>query len=114
LPYPFKTTFQTTPNYLSILHCNIRSLPKNLNILEDILYSLEYTPNILGITETKLNEESCSNVDIKNYNFFHTNSKTNAGGATLYIANDIKSIPRPDIQFQIDGPRLMLVKIKKK
>ena len=114
MPYPFKTTFQTTPNYLSILHCNIRSLPKNLNILEDILYSLEYTPNILGITETKLNEESCSNVDIKNYNFFHTNSKTNAGGAALYIANDIKSIPIPNIQFQIDGPRLMLVKINKK
>jgi hypothetical protein len=39
------------PNSLSILHCNIRNLPKNLNILEDILYSLEYAPNVLGITE---------------------------------------------------------------
>jgi hypothetical protein len=63
---------KTMPNSLSILHCNIRSLPKNLNILEDILYSLVYAPNVLGITGTKLHEETCSNVDIKNYNFFHT------------------------------------------
>jgi hypothetical protein len=26
-----ETTFQTTPNSLSILHCNIRSLPKNIS-----------------------------------------------------------------------------------
>ena len=36
-----KKILETMPNSLSILHCNIRSLPKNLNILEDILYSLE-------------------------------------------------------------------------
>ena len=33
-----KKTLETMPNSLSILHCNIRSLPKNLNVLEDILY----------------------------------------------------------------------------
>ena len=97
-----KKTLETIPNSLSILHCNIRSLPKNLNILEDILYSLEHTPNVLGITETKLHGETCSNVDIKNYNFFHTDSKTKAGGTALYIANNLKSIPRPDIKFSIE------------
>ena len=35
-----KKILETMPNSLSISHCNIRSLPKNLNILEDILYSL--------------------------------------------------------------------------
>ena len=42
---------KTMSNSLSILHCNIRNLSKNLNILEDILYSLEYAPNVLGITK---------------------------------------------------------------
>jgi len=31
----------------SILHCNIRSLPKNLNLLEEILCSLDYKVDIL-------------------------------------------------------------------
>ena len=68
---------------LSILHCNIRSLPKNLNLLEEILCSLDSKVDILGITETKLGEKSISNVDIKGYNFYHTDSSTNAGLAAL-------------------------------
>ena len=37
----------------SILHCNIRSLSKNLNLLEELLRSLDSKLDILGITETK-------------------------------------------------------------
>ena len=75
----------------SILHCNIRSLSKNLNLLEELLCSFDSKLDILGITETKLAEKSISNVNIKGYNFFHTDSLTNAGGAALYIANNLKS-----------------------
>ena len=85
----------------SILHCNIRSLPKNLNLLEEILCSLDYKVAILGITETKLGEKSISNVNIKGYNFYHTDSPTNAGGAALYITNNLNAIPRPDIKFNM-------------
>lgn len=55
----------------SILHCNIRNLAKNLNLLEELLCSLESKLDILGITETKLSEQSITNVNIKGYNFFH-------------------------------------------
>ena len=75
----------------SILHCNIRSLSKTLNLLEELLCSLVSKLDILGITETKLGEKSISNFNIRGYNFFHTDSTTNAGGAALYIANDLKS-----------------------
>ena len=74
----------------SILHCNIRSLSKNLNLLEELLCSLDSKLDILGITETKLDEKSISNVNIKGYNFFRTDSPTNAGGAALYIANNLR------------------------
>ena len=75
----------------SILHCNIRSLSKNLNLLEELLCSLDSKQDILGITETKLGENSISNVIIKGYNFLHTDSPTNAGGAALYIANNLRA-----------------------
>ena len=85
----------------SILHCNIRSLSKNLNQLEELLCFLDYKLDILGITETKLGETSISNVNIKGYNFFHMDSPTNAGGAALYMANNLQAVPRPDIKFDV-------------
>ena len=33
--------------------------------------------------------------------FFHTDTPTKAGGAALYIAKNIKAIPRPDIKFKM-------------
>ena len=33
------------------------------------------------------------------YNFFHTDSETAAGGAALYISKNLKAIPRADIKF---------------
>ena len=46
------------PKALSMLQCNIRSLPKNISLLEDMLYSTEQRPNILTLTETELNSNS--------------------------------------------------------
>ena len=85
----------------SILHYNVRSLSKNLNLLEELLCSLDSKLDIFGITETKLGEKSISNANIKGYNFFHTDSPTNAGGADLYIANNLQAVPRPDIKFDV-------------
>lgn len=92
---------KTHAKYFSILHCNIRSLSKNLNLLEELLYSIDTKVDILGITETKLGENSVSNVNINGYNLFHTDSPTKAGGAALYIANNLKAVPGPDIKFDI-------------
>ena len=96
-----KTLVNLDVTSFSILHCNIRSLSKNLNLLEELLCSFDSKLDILGITETKLAEKSISNVNIKGYNFLHTDSLTNAGGAALYIANNLKAVPRPDIKFEI-------------
>ena len=73
----------------SILYRNIRSLSNNLNLLEELLRSLDSKLDILGITEATLGEKSISNVNITSYNFFHTDSPTNAGGAALYIAYNL-------------------------
>ena len=65
--------------------------------MEELLRSLD----IRGITETKLGEKSICTVNIKGYNFFHPDSPTNAGGAALYVANNLKAVPRPDIKCDI-------------
>ena len=84
---------------LSIFYCNIRSLSKNLSLLEELLCSLDFKLDILGITETKLGEKSIFNVNIKGLNFFHTDRPPT--NAALYIANNLKAVPRPDIKFDV-------------
>ena len=75
-----------------MFHCNVRSLPKNLVLLEDFLYSLDKRQEI---TETRLNENSVCNVDLLNYDFYHTDSPTLAGGALLSTSLRLL-IPYPD------------------
>ena len=89
------------PKAISMFHCNIRSLQKKLALLEDFLYSLDKRPEILAITETRLNVNSVCNVDLLNYELYHTDSPTSAGGAAIYITKTLKSIPRPDIEFNM-------------
>ena len=51
-------------NTMSIFHFNTRSLPKNISILKDFLYSVEKWPDIIGISETKLNDQTVTNIEI--------------------------------------------------
>ena len=89
------------PKAISMFHCNIRSLQKNLAFLEDFLYSLDERPEILAITETRLNANSVCYVDLLNYELYHTDSPSSAGGSAIYITNTLKSIPRRDIKFNM-------------
>ena len=92
-----KLTSKSDPT-LFICHCNTRSLSKNFNTLEEILNSLDSKPDILGSTETNLNEFSICNLDFNNYNLlFRSDSKTNAGRTALYISNTLKAIPHYDV-----------------
>ena len=62
----------------SLLHCNTRSLGKNVSLLHDILLSVETRPDIIAISETKINENSYVNINLPGYNFVNTNSKSQA------------------------------------
>ena len=67
---------KTGSNALTLFHCNVRSLPKNLSLLHDILYCLNSRSNIVAISETRLNENSVSNIELPHYYFFDHDSPT--------------------------------------
>ena len=66
-----------------MMHFNIRSLPKNLTSLNDFILTAKETPEIIAISETKLQDE---NINIPGYVFLNANSPTRAGGVGLYIS----------------------------
>lgn len=79
--HSYSTTYSNNHDLFSIFHCNVqRSLQKQFSKLNDILISLENQISIIGISETRLNENSSSNIDLFNYSFVRHDSHTQAGG----------------------------------
>ena len=74
----------------SIFHCNIRSLEKNKALLHDILSTVKTVPDIIAISETKINENTSANLNIPGYAFVNVNSKTRAGGVGMYVSNELE------------------------
>ena len=87
----------------SIFHCNIRSLEKNKSLVHDILSTVKTMPDIIAITESKINENTSANLNIPGYAFVNVNSKTQAGGVGLYLSNDLNFSRRSDLDISGDG-----------
>ena len=70
-----------------MIHFNIRSLQKNLTSLNDFILTVKETPEIIAISETKLQDENIYNISIP--------VKINVGKQSVsYMAIDIwKDLP---------------------
>ena len=79
---------QKGKNDLAIIHFNTRSLPKNKFHFECLLAELKSLPEIIAITETKINANNLHLTELDHYEFVHVDSKSAAGGVGLYIRDD--------------------------
>jgi len=62
---------------VSIIHLNIVSLSKNLYKLENFLTQVRYAPDIIAITETRINYSvpNIYNVNLQGYKFIHVDTR---------------------------------------
>ena len=74
----------------------------------------EDIPDIIGVSETNLNENTCTNVDIPGYIFLNSNSKTSAGGVSLYVTSNIEFFRRYDLHLTAEGLESCWIEIRKK
>ena len=74
---------------LVILHLNIRSLLKNFAILNELLASITFVPDLICLSQTRL-KHCFINLSIPNYSFVHADLSTAAGGVAVYILNEFK------------------------
>ena len=86
-----------------MMHFNVRSLPKNVTSLNDFILTVKETPEIIAISETKLQDENIYNISISGYVFLNTNSPTRAGGVGLYFSKELTFIRRRDLEITGDG-----------
>ena len=92
----------------------MRSLTKNLTMLNDILDTFKKVPDIIAISETKLNDNYLSNISIPGYSFLNTKSKTSAGGPGLYLAEELNFIRRCDLELPAEGVESCWIEITSK
>ena len=109
----------STPNFQNlyanntdfyILHINTRSLNKNFEKFEELLSVLGKMPEIIAISETKLN----SNVKtfLPGYSFIHNNSPTNVGIVEMLIKYTLSYKTTTEYQLNIMGCEEIWVKIQ--
>ena len=68
-----------------------------------MLISVKGLPDIIAISETKLNENTSTNLHIPGYLFMRTDSKSQAGGVGLYISDQLVFSRRRDFDISQDG-----------
>lgn len=72
------------------------------------------TPEIIAISETKLQDENIHNISIPGYVFLNTNSPARAGGVGLNISQELTFIRRRDLEITGDGIESCWVEIMRR
>ena len=75
---------------LFVMHINTRSLQHNFENLNDLLLQMNFQPDILCVSETKIKISSLINISLPGYEFFHVDSPTNAGGVAIYVSKQLQ------------------------
>ena len=96
-------------NDFFLLHINIQSINKNLERLEELLVELGKLPDIIAISETKL--QAKFNFCLNGYNFIQNNSSTKAGGVGMFIKNHINYTVTDEYNLNYFGCEEMWIKI---
>ena len=97
-----------------LIHFNMRSLPNKETKLESLLSLMPTLPDVVAITETKLNYLNKHLIDLENYQFTHVDSTPKAGGVGIYIRNDFKYSLKSNICVHSQDCESLFIEILRK
>ena len=86
----------------SLLHLNISSLSCHINDLVNFLALLNTKFDVICITETRLSHKNpiTTNIELPGYNTEQTPTESSAGGALIYISQNLSYKRRTDQIFK--------------
>ena len=96
-----------TSKLTSFFHLNINSLNLHFDNLELFLNSLNLSFSVIGLSETRITDNSTSPPKLPNYKCFSTPTKANYGGTLLYISNCFIPNRRTDLEKLMYSPKLL-------
>ena len=83
------------------MHLNISSLLHHIFITELLKPDLTMIFKIIGVTESRLrpNKTSLDSIDLPSYNIQHMPTKSDKGGAFLYLSKDLNYKVKSSLQI---------------
>lgn len=95
----FGSDIATNKSLFSVMHLNIRSLPRNLEKLSDYLLGILAKFSLIGLSETWLSADS-GFVNIPGYNFVNQDRKgKSGGGVAFYLDEKLELKIRADLNY---------------
>jgi len=85
---------------------------KNKHKIDTFFSMCNVSPDFIAISETKLKSKCCTNIQIPNYDFVHTDSLTNAGGVGLYVNTKLQYTVRQDLELPVDRRESLFIEVK--
>ena len=74
------------------------------NLIDEFLDSIDIPPDIICLSETKLNSQSnIDDISIEGYHFFQNNATSLFGGTALYVSKTLFCKQRKDLEINIPG-----------
>ena len=82
---------QVRDSNIFMMHINIVSLLKNYDKMMQLLSTFPHKLDAICISETRLKDHLVNSVHIPGYNLFYSNSCTSAGGAAIYVSDNLNA-----------------------
>ena len=105
LPEDFKKIIENENMHekFSLLHLNIRSISNKFDSLKNLINTLNIPFQIIGLTETWLNENNKDCFTMNNYEYFGSNRlEKRGGGVCLYVSKELEYKIRNDLTKNIE------------
>ena len=100
-------------NGFSLIHLNIRSVPKNLSHFSNYCHGLPHTFSVIGLTETWLNERTRDLYGIDGYQHFSlVRDRKRGGGVSLFVQNDFNVTTRTDLGIMNENIEALFIEIQ--
>ena len=92
-------------NDITLIHANIVSLPYNLYDFNNRLALLDFVPDIIAFSETKITSRvnAYYKPHIDGYEFYKSESSTCAGSVGVFVKDDLIVNERPDLDISVPG-----------
>ena len=96
--------FDKHNNQMTLLHLNISSLPYHIDEFTGLLSDLKINFRSIGIMKSRVptKKDPMNNINIPGYNTEHTPTKSDKGGALLYISKELHYKSRNDLKLYKD------------
>ena len=99
-----KDFFKNNSVRLSLLSLNINGLPKKKDELSTLMETLDCKFDIIGLTETHLNEVSAKHATLEDYILVSNSRKKKSwGGVAIYLRSDMTFKRRTDVDIFEEG-----------